>query len=281
MGRTSNARQRLLEAASNLLWEKSYHSVTVDEVCARASVRKGSLYHFFDSKNALAVAALQHFWDTVALPAYEEHFSRNNPPLARIACYLDWLQRLQREKLRHTGKVLGWPFFSLGCELGASEPAITRKLHDVESAEAHYFECAISDAISEDAIETCNPRTEALALRATMAGILARARALGQLDDLCALGTLPATILRLKPAGRAFEVNAPGRSPAAASMPPRPVLLGNGKPFKPRLVALIHENEAQESFPSSGRNIRQKRPLKVPAKLPAKKFKDSTRTVLH
>ena len=38
MGRTSNARQRLLDAASNLLWEKSYHSVTVDEVCARAGL---------------------------------------------------------------------------------------------------------------------------------------------------------------------------------------------------------------------------------------------------
>ena len=84
MGRTSNARQRLLNAASDLLWEKSYHSVTVDEVCARAGVQKGSLYHFFDSKSALAVAALQHLWDTVAKPAYEESFSRLNPPLIPV-----------------------------------------------------------------------------------------------------------------------------------------------------------------------------------------------------
>src|SRR6266436_1030592 len=49
MGRTSSSQQRLLTAASDLLWEKSYHSVTVDEVCARAGVMKGSLYHFYDS----------------------------------------------------------------------------------------------------------------------------------------------------------------------------------------------------------------------------------------
>jgi TetR/AcrR family transcriptional repressor of nem operon len=61
MGRTSNARQLLLNAACDLLWEKSYHSVTVDDICARAGVRKGSLYHFFDSKSAVAVAALEHF----------------------------------------------------------------------------------------------------------------------------------------------------------------------------------------------------------------------------
>jgi TetR/AcrR family transcriptional repressor of nem operon len=49
MGRTCCSQQRLLTAASDLLWEKSYHSVTVDEVCARACVMRGSLYHFFDS----------------------------------------------------------------------------------------------------------------------------------------------------------------------------------------------------------------------------------------
>lgn len=46
MGRTSSARQRLLNAARDLPWESSYHSITVDAVCARAGVRKGSLYHF-------------------------------------------------------------------------------------------------------------------------------------------------------------------------------------------------------------------------------------------
>src|SRR6266481_5537209 len=117
MGRTSSSQQRLLTAASDLLWEKSYHSVTVDEVCARAGVMKGSLYHFFDSKSALAHAALQHLWGTVAKPAYEERFSRANQPLARIASFLDWLQRLQRQKFRNIGRVLGWPFFNLGCEL--------------------------------------------------------------------------------------------------------------------------------------------------------------------
>jgi TetR/AcrR family transcriptional repressor of nem operon len=188
----------------------------VDEVCARAVCR--SLYHFFDSKSALAVAALQHFWDTVALPAYEEHFSRNNRPLKRIAGYLSWLQRLQQDKHRHIGKVLGWPFFSLGCELGASEPALSRKLRDVESLELRYFESASRDAVAEEAIEICNPRTEALALRATMAGILAKARAMDELRDLSGLTTLPTTILRLRPVGKAIAIDAPA---SCGVSPPR------------------------------------------------------------
>jgi len=195
MGRTSSTRQRLLSAASDLLWEKSYHSVTVEEVCARASVRKGSLYHFFDSKSALTVAALQYLWVTVAEPAYEKHFSLANPPLVRITNFLVWLQRLQREKYRCVGSVVGWPFFTLGCELGAREPAISETLCDIESAELSYFESALFDAIEDDAVEPEIPRAEALSLRAAVEGILARARMLNDPDELCALTALPANIL--------------------------------------------------------------------------------------
>lgn len=201
MGRTSNARQRILNAASDLLWEKSYHSVTVDEVCARAGVWKGSLYHFFDSKSALAVAALQQLWDTVAMPAFEESFSPVNPPLVRITFFVAWLEHSQREKHRRLAKVLGWPFFNLGCELGDREPAMAGKLCEIESAELRYFESAIRDALAQEIIEPCSPRTEALSLRAAVQGILARARLRNDPDELSALSALPFTAPRLSPEG--------------------------------------------------------------------------------
>ena len=204
MGRTSSSRLRLLSAASELLWEKSYHSVTVDEVCARASVRKGSLYHFFDSKSTLTVAVLQHLWETVAEPAYEKHFSLTNPPLTRITYFLDWLQRLQREKYRGIGRVLGWPFFTLGCELGVGEPAISEKLCAIESAELSYFESAILDATDDDAVQPEIPHAKALSLRAAVEGILARARILNDPDELAALTALASNVLVLRqmPVGR-------------------------------------------------------------------------------
>ena len=42
MGRTSNAKERLLQVAFDLIWEQSYGSVSVDDICARAKVKKGS-----------------------------------------------------------------------------------------------------------------------------------------------------------------------------------------------------------------------------------------------
>lgn len=198
MGRTSNSKNRLLTAASDLLWEKSYHSVTVDEVCERAGVEKGSLYHFFDSKSALTCAALHHFWETVAMPAYEKCFSPANPPLARITNFLNWLQGLQREKFHNLGQVPGWPFFTLGCELGTQEATVSEELCEIEAAELSYFESAILDALDQNVIEQIDPRMEALSFRAAVEGLLARARILNDPDELSALTELPANILRFK-----------------------------------------------------------------------------------
>ena len=57
MGRTSDAKDRLMTAALDLIWSESYGAVTIDDICQRAEVKKGSFYYFFESKSDLAVAA--------------------------------------------------------------------------------------------------------------------------------------------------------------------------------------------------------------------------------
>ena len=72
MGRTSNARSRLLETAMQLMYARGYSAVGVQEICAQAGVNKGSFYHFFPSKQALILAVieahgqrLRHIWEDV------------------------------------------------------------------------------------------------------------------------------------------------------------------------------------------------------------------------
>ncbi len=57
MPRISDAKPRLMDAARTLIWENSYGSTSVDAICLKAGVRKGSFYHFFESKSALATEA--------------------------------------------------------------------------------------------------------------------------------------------------------------------------------------------------------------------------------
>jgi TetR/AcrR family transcriptional regulator, transcriptional repressor for nem operon len=52
------SRDRLLETASRLFLNGSYHGCGIAEICAAASVQKGTFYHFFPSKTDLLLAVI-------------------------------------------------------------------------------------------------------------------------------------------------------------------------------------------------------------------------------
>ena len=62
MGRVSDAKQRLMDAVLDLIWSGSYGSTTIDQICEKAGVKKGSFYYFFDSKAELAAEAIEASW---------------------------------------------------------------------------------------------------------------------------------------------------------------------------------------------------------------------------
>ena len=61
MGRCSDARDRLLATAAQLVHERGYTAVSVSDICEAAGLKKGSFYHFFPSKHALVLATLERF----------------------------------------------------------------------------------------------------------------------------------------------------------------------------------------------------------------------------
>src|SRR5271155_4025520 len=110
MGRTSDARERLMDAAYKLIWEHSYGAVTIDAICERAAVKKGSFYYFFDSKSDLAVAAIDAWW-VERKAIIDEAFRPEVAPLERLRGYLDFISQRQVTAYEATGQVLGCPLF--------------------------------------------------------------------------------------------------------------------------------------------------------------------------
>ncbi len=51
-----------MDAVLELIWSGSYGSTTIDHICEKAGVKKGSFYYFFDSKAELAAEAFEANW---------------------------------------------------------------------------------------------------------------------------------------------------------------------------------------------------------------------------
>lgn len=89
-----DARIKLLDAAINLIRAKGYAATSVEELCRAAGVTKGAFFHHFVSKDALAVAAANH-WSamTGALFAAAPYHAPTDP-LERVLAYIDFRMAL-------------------------------------------------------------------------------------------------------------------------------------------------------------------------------------------
>ena len=186
MGRTSDAKERLLEVASELIWKQSYGAVSVDDICKKAGVKKGSFYYFFPSKAALAVAAFEEHWQA-RRPLMDQIFSPMSAPLERIENYCRMLCEVQREKRELTGHVLGCPYTSVGAELSAQDEQIRLKAYEMFQRACKYIETALRDAHSAGLIPDQDFAATARAAYSHILGTLVYARIKNDLDVLYGL----------------------------------------------------------------------------------------------
>lgn len=175
MGRVSNAKERLLGAAKDLIWEQSYGAVTVDAICRRAGVQKGSFYHFFDDKSDLAVASLEADWQA-RQPLLEQIFARTSPPLDRLMSFFEHVYECQVQLQRERGYVLGCPLFNLGSEICTRDQKLRRKVLELIGRYTRYFESAIRDAQEEGLVAGDGAALKARWLFSYFEGALAQAR---------------------------------------------------------------------------------------------------------
>src|SRR5262249_8766868 len=183
MGRVSDAKERLMEAVSELIWTGSYGSTTIDDICAKAGVKKGSFYYFFHSKAELAVEAVEQEW-AKHRPELDSIFSPTIPPLERLRKYGDFSWCVQAEIAKKYGHVLGCPLFSVGAEVSTRENGLQKKIQEVLEYKRRYFESAIREAHAAGLIHAPDPASKSRILFAYYQGLMTQARILNDLDVL-------------------------------------------------------------------------------------------------
>jgi TetR/AcrR family transcriptional regulator, transcriptional repressor for nem operon len=168
-------KERLLDAAMDLIWENSYGATSVDAICDRAGAKKGSFYYFFKSKSELAAAALEDCWNKKRAEM-DSIFSPTVPPLERFNRYFDFVHDRLAEVQKKCGSILGCPFISVGSEVSTQDQIVRETIDRIMDRKVNYFVSAVRDAAAEGLIDAPDPVAKARALFSCYQGTMAQAR---------------------------------------------------------------------------------------------------------
>lgn len=110
--RSDNTRRAILEAATKLIQEREFDSMTVRDICARAGVTTGAFYHHFASKDELIAQGFTSLDDYLE-EAMEDKMAL--PPAQRLEALLEAYARRVED--------LGWRTMALYYQRRLSSPS--------------------------------------------------------------------------------------------------------------------------------------------------------------
>ena len=197
-------RERLTDAAMDLIWHNSYGTTSVDAICQRAGARKGSFYYFFKSKSELAAAALEADWNKKRAEM-DRIFSPTVPPLERLERYFDFVHDRLAKLQQECGSILGCPLLSVGSEVSTQDQIVRETIDRIMDRKINYFISALRDAHAQGLISAPDPEAKARALFACYQGTLAQARIQNDVGLLRDFKNVAADVLGIKRAAAAVS----------------------------------------------------------------------------
>ena len=113
MAKISDTRQRLIDSARYLFWERGFAGTTMADLLAHAEVNSGSFYHFFESKEALLREVLSQYMLALRPMVIDPAYAKTVDPLERIFAILAGY----RERILITECRYGCPIGRLALEI--------------------------------------------------------------------------------------------------------------------------------------------------------------------
>jgi TetR/AcrR family transcriptional repressor of nem operon len=136
------AKDKLLEAAFKLIRSKGYTATTVDDLCDEAKVTKGTFFYYFDTKEALAVAAATH-WSSVTGEFFKAApYHQHDDPFDRLIGYIEFRKDILQGEVQDFTCLVG----TMVQEMYLSSPDIKNACHQSIFDHARQLEHDIVEA---------------------------------------------------------------------------------------------------------------------------------------
>ena len=157
-------------------WESSYGTSSVERICERADVRKGSFYHFFKSKQELAMAVIDDMADDWAHGFVAEAFDRTLPPLERLDYMIDAAYYWQKAAKDLEGRMPGCLFGNLALEISTRDEVLRAKLNAVFEKSSSRFHETLDEAVELGLIPPLDSGATAQAMLSFLEGVILLAK---------------------------------------------------------------------------------------------------------
>jgi TetR/AcrR family transcriptional regulator, transcriptional repressor for nem operon len=169
MGRTSDARRKILDAAESLIGRRGYSALGVAEICKAAGVPKGSFYYFFESKEVLALAVIDEHWDAERRD-WQAILGDDTPPLEQLRRLFEATEAELRAGQISCGTVSGCLFGNLTLELSNQTELIRGRLQEIFDAQAEMVEAVVTRARERGEVSVADTQQAARSVVAQLEG---------------------------------------------------------------------------------------------------------------
>ncbi|ETK30723.1 TetR/AcrR family transcriptional regulator [Microbispora sp. ATCC PTA-5024] len=169
MGRSSDAREKILTAARSLVELRGYSALGVAEICKAAGVPKGSFYYFFESKESLALAVIDEHW-AAELSDWTRILGGDAEPLQRLRQLFEETAAEQRAGQQSCGTVSGCMFGNLTLEMSNQTEVIRERLQQIFDAQVDLVEAVIAEARERGEATVADTREAARSVVAQLEG---------------------------------------------------------------------------------------------------------------
>ncbi len=131
MNNELSTERRIMDSAFELIYAQSYADVGVAAICKKADVKKGSFYHFYKSKQELAIAVLEDKFSDYKSQIIDIAFTGKLPALDELNLFAEKIAEFQTSIKKSTGHVLGCPYGNIALELSSQDEPIRQKVDNI------------------------------------------------------------------------------------------------------------------------------------------------------